>query len=131
MDGAPFAIFESMSKHRWHWIPIGLVTAAVAAIAVATFAKSSHLGWWQIVIWIGCALAVSAAFWFRHKLSVAEIELESFRRRLAGEETRLATDRAQFEELQMAIQEELKQESLRLGKREQALSNRLVTYHEW
>jgi hypothetical protein len=120
-----------MNKHRWHWIPIGLVAAAVAAVAIATGMNARVLGWWQALIWVGCALAIAAVFWFRRKLSVTEIELETLRQRLAGEETRLASERAQFEELQMAVQEELKQEAGRLGKREQALADRLVTYHEW
>jgi DNA-binding transcriptional ArsR family regulator len=120
-----------MSSHHWHWIPIGLVAAAVAAVASATGANAGSLGWWQMPIWMGCVLAVVAAVWFRRKLSVTEIELDALRQRLAGEEMRLASDRSQFEELRLAMQEELKQEAIRLGKREQSLADRLVTYHEW
>jgi hypothetical protein len=120
-----------MNNHRWHWIPIGLVAAAVVAVALATGMNASILGWWQVLIWAGCGLAIAAVFWFRHKLSVTEIELQALRQRLAGEETRLATERAQFEELQLAVREEMKDEAGRLGKREQSLADRLVTYHEW
>src|SRR5439155_11813647 len=47
------------------------------------------------------------------------------------EETRLAGERSQFEELRQAMQEEITQEAVRLDKLEQALADRLVTYHEW
>lgn len=120
-----------MSSHRWHWIPIGLVGVAVLAVAIATAVNARALGWWQVLIWGGCVLAAAAVFWFRRKLSVAEIEAATLRQRLSGEEMRLASDRSQFEELRLALQEELKQEALRVGKREQALADRLVTYHEW
>lgn len=120
-----------MSSHRWHWVPISLVIVAVVAVAAATGVKARALGWWQLPIWIGCVLAIAASYWFRRKLSDTEIALEKLRQRLSGEEARLATDRSQFEELRLALQEELKQEALRIGKREQALADRLVTYHEW
>src|SRR5262249_21287158 len=77
------------------------------------------------------AVAVAAALLFRRKLSVAEIELEALRRKLADEETRLAGERSQFEELRQAMQEELTRDASRLDKREQDLADRLVTYHEW
>src|SRR5207253_6487644 len=67
-----------------------------------------------------CALPISV-----------EIQLEGLRHRLAEEETRLDSERSQFEELRLSMQEELGQEAARLGKREQALADRLVTYHEW
>src|SRR5437867_1431599 len=101
-----------MSSHRLSWIPIGLVAAAVVAVAIATGMNAGTLGWWQALIWLGCGLAIAAAFWFRRKLSVTEIELETLRHRLASEETQLASERAQFEELQMAMQQELQQEAL-------------------
>ncbi len=120
-----------MSSHRWHWIPICLVMLAVAEVATATAVNAGTLGWWQAPLWMGCFLAAVALYWFRRKLSVTEIELGTLRQRLTGEETRLASDRSQFEELRLAMQEELKQEAIRIGKREQGLADRLVTYHEW
>ncbi len=120
-----------MSSHRWHWIPIILVTLAVAEVATATAVNAGTLGWWQAPLWMGCVLAAVALYWFRRKLSGTEIELGILRQRLTGEETRLASDRSQFEELRLAMQDELKQEAIRIGKREQNLADRLVTYHEW
>ena len=120
-----------MSDHRWHWLAIGLVATGATAVFIAAIANATVLGWWQALLYAGCAAAAAAALLFRRKLSATEVELEALRRRLAEEENRLAAERSQFEELRLAMQEELTQEAGRLGKREQALADRLVTYHEW
>jgi hypothetical protein len=88
-----------------------------------------RLGWWQLLVYAGCA--AGPRLLFRRKVSVAEVELERVRRRLADNETRLVSERSQFEELRMTVQQELAQQSGRLDKREQAFADRLVTYHEW
>jgi hypothetical protein len=120
-----------MAHHRWHWLPIALVATGILAVVIGAAANAQVLGWWQFLIYGGCIAAAASVLAFRRKLSATEIELESLRRRLAGEETRLASERSQFEELRLAMQEELTQEAGRLNKREQALADRLVTYHEW
>jgi hypothetical protein len=120
-----------MTSHRWHRLAIGLVVAGVFAVAVAAAANASVLGWWQALIYVGCTAAAAATLLFRSKLTATELELNALRRRLAEEETRLASERSQFEELRLAMQEDLMQEAGRLDKREQALADRLVTYHEW
>src|SRR5205809_5856474 len=105
-----------MAHHRWHWIPIGLVTVGVIAVVAGTIANHAVLGWWQLAVYLGCAAAASAAAFFRHRLSGAEIELERLRVRLGEEETKLASERSQFEELRVAMQEELTQQASRLDK---------------
>jgi hypothetical protein len=120
-----------MTGHRWHWIPISLVVGGVVLVCAAAAVNFRALGWWELLIVAGCALAVAAAFWFRHKLSAVEIELEALRQRLADDETRLNTQRSEFEQLRLTIQSELAQEASRLDKREQNLTQRLVTYREW
>lgn len=120
-----------MTEHRWHWIPISLVIAGVLAVCAAAAVNYAVLGWWQMLIYAGCAAALAAAGWFRRKLSATELELEAIRRHLADEETRLATSRSEFEQLRLSMQSELSQEARRLEKRQQALTHRLVTYHEW
>jgi hypothetical protein len=121
----------SMSEHRWHWLSIGLVAAGVVAVCVGAIVNAAHLGWWQAVVYGGCLAIATAAILFRRKLSVVEIQLEALRRRLSDEETRLGAERSQFEELRLSLQEELNQQASRVDKREQALADRLVTYHEW
>jgi hypothetical protein len=120
-----------MSEHRWHWLPISLVGGGVVAVCATAIANSAALGWWQALIYLGCAAALAALYWFRRKLSAAEIELEAIRKRLADEQTRLNTERSEFEQLRLTMQNELAQEGRRLDRREQALTDRLVTYQEW
>ena len=120
-----------MTQHRWHWLPICLVAIGVTSILVATIVSASHLGWWQAVIYSGCAASLAALWLFRRKLTATEVELDALRRRLAEDENRLSMERSQFEQLRLAIQQEMTQAADRLNRREQALSNRLVTYHEW
>src|SRR5262245_19451105 len=120
-----------MSDQRWHWLAIGLVATGVSAVVIAAVAHAAALGWWQLLLYAGCAAALGAAVLFRRKLSATEVELERLRRRLSEEENRLAAERSQFEELRLAMQDELTQEASRIDKREQALADRLVTYHEW
>jgi hypothetical protein len=120
-----------MEHHRLSWVPIGLVAAGVLAVCAAAAVNYAALGWWQAVVYGGCAAAAAAALLFRRKLGRTEIELEALRHRLSAEESRLAAERSQFEELRLAIQEEMSQQAGRLDKREQALADRLVTYREW
>lgn len=120
-----------MNHHRWQWLPIGLVLVAVISVMTAAIVNAGALGWWQAVIYAGCLAAAVATMLFRRKLSVTEVELESIRHRLADEETQLALRQSQFAELRLSIEQELGQTASRLDKREQALADRLVTYHEW
>ncbi len=118
-------------EKRWHHLPIGLVIAGVIAVCTATLARSEALGWWQALIYAGCAAALAATFAFRRELGLVEVELERLRRRLAADEERLAEERRQVEALSRSVEAELKAQAARLDKREQALADRLVAYHEW
>ena len=120
-----------MNQQRWQWLPIGLVVAGVIGVLSAVGANAARLGWWQALIYAGCAAALAATLLFRRKLSAAEVELVALRQQLADDQNRLSQERAAFEELRFSRQEELAREASRLGKREQALADRLVTYHEW
>src|SRR5262245_56516296 len=48
---------RSMNDLRWHWLPIGLVTAGVTAVAVAGVVNARALGWWDALVFAGCAAA--------------------------------------------------------------------------
>ncbi|HZN32384.1 MAG TPA: hypothetical protein VFB80_01145 [Pirellulaceae bacterium] len=117
--------------HRWHYLPIGLVISGVLAVCAAAAANHAALGWWQALIYAGCAAAAGATLLFRRKLGLVEVELDQFRRRLAAEEDRLNEQRSQLEVLRRTVEDELQSQASRLDKREQALADRLVTYHEW
>src|SRR5262245_33066614 len=95
----------NMSDHRWHWLAIGLVATGVVAVVIAAVANAQALGWWQVLLYAGCAAALGAALLFRRKLSAKEVELEVLRHRLSEEEGRIAAERSQFEELRLAMQD--------------------------
>jgi hypothetical protein len=120
-----------MQQHRWHPVPIALVAVGVAAVVAAAIVNHAALGWWQAMIYAGGAVALAAVFWFRRQLSQTEIELETLRKRLADEELRLTSQHAQIAELRLSVEQELAQQTQRLDKREAALADRLVAYHEW
>ena len=118
-------------SHRWQPLPILLVTAGVLLVFVAAGCNASALGWWQILIYAGGALALAAAFWFRRELSAAEVELEAQRRQLTTDTTRLGDDRQQLEKLNAAIEKQFAEQGARLDQREKSLAARFLTYHEW
>ncbi len=120
-----------MPSHRWHLIPLLLVALGAAASVVAAIVTRNQLGWWQVLIYAGSAVALAAVFFFRRQLTEVEQEAEALRRRLADDEMRLASERAQAEELRRTVQQELEQQAQRLARREQVLAARLVTFHEW
>ena len=116
---------------RWHYLPIGLVASGVAVVVIGALANHAALGWWQAPIYAGCVAALAAVLLFRRELGQVEVELEQLRLRLAAEEAHLTQQRQQLELLQQNVEAELKSQSSRLDKREQAMADRLVTYHEW
>jgi len=120
-----------MSSHRWHPVPIALVTAAALAAWTVAIVHRASLGWWQVLLYLGGAVALAAVFWFRRQLGATEIELETLRHRLEQDELKIANDRAQVEELRRAVEQELQAQAAKIERREQALADRLVAYHEW
>lgn len=118
-------------KTRWHWLPISLVAAGVVVIWTAAIANSGALGLWQIAIYMGGLAALGAGFWFRRELSHTEVELDDLRSHLAAENTRLTEERRQLEQLRKEMNEQFHEQGARLDKRQEALSNRLLAYHEW
>ena len=120
-----------MSSHRWHPVPIALVSAAALAAWSVAIVHRASLGWWQALLYLGGLVALAAVFWFRRQLSATEVELDTLRRRLEQDELKIANDRAQVEELRRDVEQELQSQAAKIERREQALANRLVAYHEW
>src|SRR5688500_7753661 len=120
-----------MPQHRWHPVPIALVSAAVVAVWTVALVGRAALGRWQAPLRVAGAVALAALPWFRRQLSEAEIRLDVVRKRAADEEFRLANERAQVEELRRAVEQELAQQASRIDRREQALADKLVAYREW
>lgn len=88
------------------WFPIALVVSGVLTSCVVTAAHAATLGWWQLPVYLGGALALYAATWFRRQANATEEQLAQLRDELAAEEARLAN-------------------------RARTLDERLQTYHEW
>lgn len=77
------------------------------------------------------ALALAAGWWFRRELAPEELELHELRRLAAGERSQVAEERQQFSQLQQEVREQFEQQGRQLAKREEALGNRLLAFHEW
>ena len=122
---------EQISRGRWLWLPIALVLSGVAAVWLVAILFRQALGWWQLALYLSTALVLAAAWWFRRQLSPAEAELEQRRRQAADERRQLADDRQQFTMLQTEVREQFEQQGRQLSKREEALANRLLAFHEW
>ena len=103
-------------ENRWHYLPIGLVIASVLAVCTATLANAAVLGWWQALIYAGCAAALAATVVFRRELSLVEVELDRVRQRIAADEQRLADERRDVEALSRTVEAELKSQAARLDR---------------
>ncbi|MCI0361896.1 MAG: CCDC34 family protein [Planctomycetaceae bacterium] len=122
---------QGAASHRWHPIPIALVSAGALAVWCVAIANRASLGWWQVLLYIAGLVSLAAVFWFRRQLSQTEVALETVRRRLEQDELKIASDRAQVEELRRAVEQELAEQAAKVERREQALANRLLAYQEW
>jgi hypothetical protein len=120
-----------MLHHRWHPIPIALVAAGALAVWTVAIVNRATLGWWQVLLYLGGLVALAAVFWFRRQLSETEVRLESLQQRLEQDELKIANDRAQVEELRRLVEQELQAQASKVQRREQALTRRLTTFHEW
>jgi hypothetical protein len=122
---------ERVARDRWLWLPIVLVSVGVAAAWLMGILFRQALGWWQLALYLAGALVLLASWWFRRQLSPAEAELEGQRRQIEDERQRLADERQQFALLQTEVREQFDQQGRQLSKREEALANRLLAFHEW
>jgi hypothetical protein len=106
------------TQHRWQLAPILLTSLGVLLILAATIGNWAALGWWQAPIYLGGALALAALFWFRRKLSAAELELEILRGELAAEQTRQDQQRRQQDQLAAEMEKQWSEQGARLDQRE-------------
>jgi hypothetical protein len=116
---------------RLNWTPIILVLCGAMAIGFVGAMFWRELGYWELLLAGGLAVAVSAVFWFRRKLTATEIDVAQLRERLRQEEQQIEADRRQLEATRQQVSRELELQSTRIEKREQALAQRFLTYHEW
>jgi hypothetical protein len=118
-------------QYRQHITAITLVAGGVIVMCVAALANAAALGWWQLPIYLGAAIALAGTYWFRRKLSATEQEIEERRRYADSEHARIAEEEQRLEAMRRTVQGELGEQSTRLDQREQTLAARLTAYHEW
>lgn len=120
-----------MSQSRWQWIPVSLVASGVLLVGIAAVVNRTQLGWWGLELFVACALALAALFWFRRRMTAAELEIEQARAALQAGREQLATQREQLDEIRTQVEKQFESEAIRLERRERELSDRLLAYHEW
>jgi hypothetical protein len=120
-----------MSQTRWQWIPVSLVASGVLLVGIAALVNRTQLGWWGLELLVACSLALAAAFWFRRRLTEAELEIEQARAAVQTGREELALQRGQLEEIRRQVEQQFESEAIRLERRERELSDRLLAYHEW
>lgn len=116
---------------RWHWTPISLVSSGVAVVWLVAALNVRALGWWELPLILGGAAALATIYWLRRQLSAAEEELEVARRSLAEERIQAAAERRELDTARKEAERIINGQVARLDAREQALSERFVTFHEW
>jgi hypothetical protein len=125
------ALSETQRLTRLQWTSIGLVVGGVVLCCVDAIVNARTLGWWQVPIYVGAALALAGTYWFRRKLTQQEIELENRRREVEREHARIADEEMRLADARRTIQQELGEQATRLDQREQTLASRLTAFHEW
>lgn len=116
---------------RRQWLPVILAAAAALAVFITAIVCHQALGIWQVPLHVAGVVVLAATWWFRRQLAPGEAELEAQRRQTDDERTQLAQDRQQMTLLQQQVREQLEQQGRQLTKREEALANRLLAFHEW
>jgi hypothetical protein len=113
------------------WYFMALVGLGATLVLVPTLWQASALGGWQLPIYVGCLLAVSALLLLRRERGQVDQALEELRLKLRDQEAAVARRQEELAQIRAAMEKELLEEAARLDRREQALQSRLVTYHEW
>ncbi len=119
------------SVHRWQALPALLVMAGAVGVWVCAIAARNELGPWQWGLWIGGAAALAGALWFYRQLTQAELDLEAEREQLAERQRAIEEQTVAWETTRKAVESQLLQQAKQIESREQALSGKLTTFHEW
>jgi hypothetical protein len=108
-----------------------LVIGGVLLCCIAALANATSLGPWQVLIYIGAAIAGVGTYWFRRKLTLQEQEIERRSEEVFAEHARIAEEEHRLHETRRTIQRELAEQATRLDQREQTLATRFTSFHEW
>ncbi|HTN73933.1 MAG TPA: hypothetical protein VL096_01755 [Pirellulaceae bacterium] len=122
---------STVAPTRWQAFPALLVLLGVLCVWSCALALRETLGPWQWGIWIGGALALAGLGWFYKRLSQTELHLAQERREVALRQQVVIEQEAAWEASRKVIEGQLVQQSKQIDAREQALSGKLTTFHEW
>lgn len=120
-----------MNPVRWHIIPLICVLLSALLVWTAAFAASADLGGLQWLLYLSGILSLSAVILFRRKLSAAEYELEQQKAELEQQKKSFGQERENFEKIRKAFEQEGERRLLLIQKKEAAISQKLMTFHEW
>jgi hypothetical protein len=110
---------------RWQLWPAILVIAGVLLFWLGAWLE------FEVAIALGGIAALGGAGWFWRTISLAELDVEAIRERIAERERAQADRELQWETTRKTIENQLAQQSKQLATREAALSQKLITFHEW
>ncbi len=120
-----------MNPVRWHIFPLICVILSALLVWAAAFAASADLGGLQWLLYLSGLLSLSAVFLFRRKLSAAEQELEQQKAQWEQEKQSFQQEKENFEKIRKEFEQEGERRLLLIQKKEVAISQKLMTFHEW
>lgn len=122
---------ESSCHSRWQLWPAWLVIAGALVVWIAAFLNRAALGHAQWALYLGGAVVIGGALWFRRTLTQSEVDLEAQREQIRQREATLSDRNLQWEATRKTIETQLGQQAKQLTARETALSGKLIAFHEW
>jgi len=112
-------------------MPTIFIIISVILIWTTAYTASDVLGNLQWILYAAGAVALSGIFWFRHEQSAASIRFETERDVFRSEKKAFKEEAEDFKQIKKSFEQEIEKRSLLIQKRENILSQKLITLHEW
>ncbi|MCR9116532.1 MAG: hypothetical protein NXI22_06205 [bacterium] len=120
-----------MKKHRWKIIPLLLLVTGLAIALVCSLFVISDLGWYGLGLLGGLLIAAVSVIGLRRQLTNDELAIAEQKAAANERLAELQEQESQLKATRKGVENELQQIADRVQRREQALADRLTTYHEW